>query len=249
MRLKGKVALITGGAMGIGATMARLFAREGAKVVIGDILEAEGHQLAGEVAAGGGEALFLPLNVTVEKSWQDFISTALAHYGKLDILVNNAGILRATNLEETTEEIWEQVMAVNVKGMFLGIKHALPEIRKAGGGSIVNISSTSGLLGRPSRVAYGPSKGAVRTFTRAIALEQAKEGIRANCILPGTIETLMSQTFLADPAVRGERVKEIPLGRLGRPEDVAYAALYLASDESAFVTGAELIVDGGLCAQ
>ena len=264
MRLEGKVALITGGARGIGAAMAKVFAREGAKVVIGDILEAEGHQVEGEIAEAGGEALFVPLDVTQEEEWRHAIDTTIARYGKLNILVNNAAILRMVEedgvrrrmgVEETSPEVWEETIAVNAKGTFLGTKVAIPEMRKAGGGAIVNISSSSGMVGlslsSPSSnsAAYSASKGAARSFTRAIAIEHAKDGIRANSIYPGIVETDMNRDTLAKPGVREAWLRYVPLARLGHPEDIAYGALYLASQESSFVTGAELVIDGGFTAQ
>ena len=249
MRLENKVALISGGARGMGAVEARLFAKEGAKVVIGDMLEDEGRKVEAEINEVGGECLFVPLDVSNEGAWQRAVSEAVSRFGKLDILVNNAGIYRAHDVLETTSAEWDQVMDINAKGVFLGTKHAIPEMRKAGGGSIVNISSVAGLVGSKETTAYTASKGAVRLLTKSTAIQYASEGIRANSIHPGTIETPMTERLLADQARREDRMNRTPLGRLGRPEDVAYGALYLASDEASFVTGSELVIDGGRTAQ
>jgi NAD(P)-dependent dehydrogenase (short-subunit alcohol dehydrogenase family) len=249
MRLENKVVLISGGARGMGAAEAKLFAGEGAKVVIGDVLEDEGRRTEAEVGESGGECLFVRLDVTSESDWREAVAAAVARFGKLDVLVNNAGIHRTETVEETGEELWDQVMEINAKGVFLGTKHAIPEMRKAGGGSIVNISSVAGLVGNTHAAAYSASKGAVRLFTKATAIQYAGEGIRANSIHPGTIETLMTAPMLATGAYRRNRMEQTPLARIGRPEDVAYGALYLASDESSFVTGSELVIDGGRTAQ
>ena len=249
MRLENKVALISGGAKGMGATEAKLFAREGAKVVIGDILEWEGHQTEAEINETGGECLFVHLDVTNEQDWQRAVAATVARFGRLDVLVNNAGIYpREPRLEDTGEELWDRIMEINAKGVFLGTKHAIPEIRKAGGGSIINISSTAGLVGY-LQAAYSASKGAVRLFTKSTAIQYAKEGIRANSIHPEIIETPGTAAVLSQEAYRQNRMESIPLGRLGQPEDVAYGALYLASEESSFVTGSELVIDGGWTAQ
>ena len=245
MRLENKVALISGGARGMGAVEAKLFVSEGARVVIGDILEEEGGRTEAEINESGGECLFVRLDVTSESDWQRAVEATVARFGKLDVLVNNAGIYRTERVEETSEELWDQVMEINAKGVFLGTKCAIPEMRKAGGGSIINISSVAGLVGNHMSAAYSSSKGAVRLFTKSTAIQYAGEGIRANSIHPGTIETLMTAPMLADEEYRQDRVTRTPLGRLGRPEDVAYGALYLASDESSFVTGSELVIDGG----
>jgi cyclopentanol dehydrogenase len=218
-------------------------------LVIGDILEEEGRQTEAQINESGGECLFVRLDVTREDDWQRAVAATVARFGKLDILVNNAGIHRLAKVEETSEEMWDQVMEINAKGVFLGTKHAIPEMRKAGGGSIVNISSVAGLVGNPGAAAYGASKGAVRLFTKATAIQYAREGIRANSIHPGTIETLMTAPMLATEAYLKNRLENTPLARIGRPEDVAYGALYLASDESSFVTGSELVIDGGRTAQ
>ena len=245
MRLENKVALISGGARGMGATEAKLFVTEGARVVIGDVLEEEGRRTEAEINETGGECLFIRLDVTSASDWQRAVAATVARFGKLDVLVNNAGIYRTERVEETSEELWDQVMEINAKGVFLGTKYAIPEMRKAGGGSIINISSVAGLVGNHMSAAYSSSKGAVRLFTKSTAIQYASEGIRANSIHPGTIETLMTAPMLADEEYRQDRVTRTPLGRLGRPEDVAYGALYLASDESSFVTGSELVIDGG----
>ena len=245
MRLENKVALISGGARGMGATEAKLFVSEGARVVIGDVLEEEGRRTEAEINETGGECLFIRLDVTSESDWQRAVAATVARFGKLDVLVNNAGIYRTERVEDTSEELWDQVMEINAKGVFLGTKYAIPEMRKAGGGSIINISSVAGLVGNHMSAAYSSSKGAVRLFTKSTAIQYASEGIRANSIHPGTIETLMTAAMLADEEYRQDRVTRTPLGRLGRPEDVAYGALYLASDESSFVTGSELVIDGG----
>ncbi|MCH8350590.1 MAG: glucose 1-dehydrogenase [Chloroflexi bacterium] len=249
MRLENKVVFISGGARGMGAAEARLFAGEGARVVIGDTLEDEGRQTEAQINESGGECLFVRLDVTSETGWQDAIAATVARFGKLDVLVNNAGIYRTETVEETSGELWDQVMEVNAKGVFLGTKCAIPEMKKAGGGSIINISSVAGLVGNTMSAAYTASKGAVRLFTKSTAIQYASDGIRANSIHPGTIETPMTAHLLAEESHRRNRLERTPLGRLGRPEDVAYGALYLASDESSFVTGSELVIDGGRTAQ
>ena len=254
-RLDGKVALISGGARGQGAVEARLFAREGAKVAIGDILEAEGLQVEAEINESGGECLFVRLDVTSEQHWLHAVESTVARFGKLDVLVNNAGIDsprgpdgQRFTIENLAEAQWDRVMDVNAKGVFLGTKYAIPEMRKAGGGSIINISSVAGMVGGTT-TAYGASKGAVRIFTKATAIQYAKEGIRANSVHPGVIVTDMTADMLADEAERQFHLARHPIGRLGIAEDVAYGVLFLATDESSFVTGSELVIDGGLTAQ
>ena len=250
MRLKDKVVLISGGARGMGACEARLFAREGARVVIGDLRENEGRTVAAEIVANGGEALFVRLDVTNENDWERAVAAAVDRFGKLDVLVNNAGVGGAGRLEETKLEDWNRVMEVNSTGVFLGTKAAIPAMRRAGGGSIINISSQLGLVGMDdSSPQYQASKGAVRLLTKLTAVQYAKEKIRANSVHPGPVVTPMTEARRADPAVYQRMVSRIPLGRYGEPEDVAYGVLYLASDESSFVTGSELVIDGGWTAQ
>jgi NAD(P)-dependent dehydrogenase (short-subunit alcohol dehydrogenase family) len=250
MRLEGKVAIISGGARGMGAVEARLFAKEGAKVVIADILEDEGRKLEAEIEAAGGKALFVRLDVTCESDWQDAVATAVRRFGKLDVLVNNAGISGRGKVEDTTVEDWDRVMAVNAKGVFLGTKAAIPAMRQAGGGSIINISSQLGLVGTEhSSPQYQASKGAVRLLTKATAIQYAKAGIRVNSVHPGPIVTPMTETARADPERYQMMLSRIPMGRYGQPEEVAYGVLYLASDESTYMTGSELVIDGGWTAQ
>ena len=250
MRLEGKVALISGGARGQGAVEAKLFAREGAKVVFGDILDESGKQVEAEIHEAGGEAAYVHLDVTREDDWRTAVNTAIDRYGKLDILVNNAGILIRKGIEDTTEEDWGRIMGVNAKGAFLGTKHSIPAMRQAGGGSIVNISSTAGLVASPSGSAsYTASKGAVRLLTKSTAVQYAKEGIRCNSIHPGPIDTDMIQETLTDPAKLEERMQRLPMGRVGTADEIAYGVLYLASEEASFVTGSELVIDGGTTAQ
>jgi cyclopentanol dehydrogenase len=250
MRLSGKVVLISGGARGMGAAEARLFAREGAKIVIGDVLEAEGKGVQAEIERAGGQALFTRLDVTREDEWQRAVELATSRFGALNVLVNNAGIGAASKIENTTEQAWDTVMAVNAKGVFLGTKAAIPAMRRAGGGSIVNISSQLGLVGMDdSSPQYTASKGAVRLLTKTTALQYARDRIRCNSVHPGPIITPMTEGRRADPAVYQRMLSRIPLGRYGEAEEVAYAVLYLASDESAWVTGSELVIDGGWTAQ
>lgn len=249
-RLAGKVALISGGARGQGAVEARMFTREGAKVVFGDILDAEGKQVEAEIRAEGGEATYVHLNVTREADWQQAVRTAESQYGKLDILVNNAGIAIRGSIEATSEDEWDRIMAINMKGVFLGTKHAIPAMRKAGGGSIINISSGAGIAPQPdTSAAYAATKGGVRLFTKATAVQHAKEHIRCNSVHPGPIDTPMVRGPQTDPARVDVLVGRVPLGRLGTSEEIAYGVLYLASDEASFVTGAELVIDGGRTAQ
>ena len=250
MRLENKVALISGGARGMGAEEAMLFAREGASLVIGDILEEEGRKTEAQINENGGKCLFVRLDVTSEDDWRRAVGAAVARFGKLDVLVNNAGIFPLGQVEGTSQEMWDRVLAINAKGVFLGTKYAIPEMRKAGGGSIINISSIAGLVGSGRAAAYSALKGAVRLFTKATAIQYAGDGIRANSVHPGIIETLMTAgSLLSDEANRRRHIARAPLGRLGQPEDVAYGVLYLASDESSFVTGSELVIDGGRTAQ
>jgi NAD(P)-dependent dehydrogenase (short-subunit alcohol dehydrogenase family) len=250
MRLAGKVALISGGARGMGAAEARLFASEGAKVVIGDILEVLGRTVEAEIKASGGEAVFVPLDVTREVDWQQAVRTAVDRFGPLNILVNNAGVSGHGRVESVTLEEWNRVMDINSTGVFLGTKTAIPAMRQAGGGSIINISSQLGLVGVDnSSPQYQASKGAVRLLTKATAMQYAGEGIRVNSVHPGPIETPITEARRADPEMVALTLARIPLGRYGKSEDVAYGVLYLASDESSFMTGSELVIDGGWTAQ
>ena len=244
MRLKGKVALITGGARGMGAAEARLFAAEGAKVVLGDVLDQQGKEVETDINSSGGQALFATLDVTDAANWQSVIDAAVSKFGKLNVLVNNAGILVREELEEGTEEGWNRTMDVNAKGVYFGMQYAVPHMRKAGGGSIINISSISGIvsLGYP---AYNASKGAVRLLTKNIAIQYAKENIRVNSIHPGVIKTSMMD---GDTRASEDWDRMIPLGRFAEPIEVAYGALFLASDESSYMTGSELVIDGGFTA-
>jgi NAD(P)-dependent dehydrogenase (short-subunit alcohol dehydrogenase family) len=250
MRLAGKVALISGGARGLGASEARLFAREGARVVLGDVLEAEGRAVEAEIRSAGGDALFVGLDVTDEGDWERAVARTVERYGKLDVLVNNAGVGAQGRIEDTTVKDWDHVMDVNAKGVFLGTRAAIPAMRRAGGGSIVNISSQLGLVGTDnSSPQYQASKGAVRLLTKATAIQYARERIRANSVHPGPIVTAMTERRRAEPETYRTMLSRIPLGRFGEPDEVAYGVLYLASDESAFVTGSELVIDGGWTAQ
>jgi NAD(P)-dependent dehydrogenase (short-subunit alcohol dehydrogenase family) len=250
VRLAGKVALISGGARGMGASEAILFAREGARVVMGDILDAEGKAVEAEIAGKGGEAVYVRLDVTSEADWERAVGTALARFGRLDVLVNNAGVGGGSLLEHTTAAAWDHGMDVNAKGVFLGTKAAIPAMRRSGGGSIVNISSQLGMVGlERSSPQYQASKGAVRTLTKLTAVQYARERIRANSVHPGPIVTPMTEARRGDPGHYEYMVSRIPLGRYGEPDEVAYGVLYLASDESSFVTGSELVIDGGWTAQ
>ena len=248
-RLEGKVALISGGARGQGACEGRLFAQEGAKVVLTDILDEEGEAVAAEIRQQGGDAIYVRLDVTQEQQWQDVIQATVDRYGKLDILVNNAGIFPMVRVEDTSVELWEQVMDINVTGVFLGTKHAIPAMRAAGGGSIINISSVAGLVGGSRAAAYSASKGAVRILTKGTAVQYAADGIRANSVHPGIIVTQMTEELLSDESAREQRLTGTPIGRFGTVDDVAYGVLFLASDESSYVTGSELVIDGGSTAQ
>ena len=256
-RLDGKVALISGGARGQGATEAKLFAREGAKVVIGDLLDEEGQRVDAEIRESGGEATYTHLDVTSEADWVAAVETAVTRFGKLDILVNNAGIVGRTaggervSIENATVAAWDRLMGVNAKGVFLGTKCAIPEMRKAGGGSIINISSVAGLVGdsKPGSGAYPASKGAVRLLTKATAIQYAGEWIRCNSVHPGLIETPMTDLTFPTAEDREERIAITPIRRIGTSEDIAYGVLYLASDESSYITGTELVIDGGFTAQ
>jgi cyclopentanol dehydrogenase len=258
MRLEGKVALITGAAtgisgeiQGIGGAAAWLFSREGAKVVVADIDDELGRKTVDQIRGERGDALFLHLDVRREDEWAAAVRTAVSTYGRLDILVNNAGTgtEAAQTVEHTTVEIWDGQMAVHAKGAFLGIKHSIPEMRAAGGGSIVNVSSMHGIVGTSSVTAYQAAKGAVRILTKAAAIQYARDGIRVNSVHPGYTMTPMIADTLSKPEVLRARLTEVPMGRVAASAEIAYAILYLASDESSYVTGAELVIDGGVTAQ
>ena len=248
MRLAGKVALITGAARGQGAAEARLFLREGASVVFSDIREEEGRALEAELNETPGSARFLRQDVSKAEDWDRAVRTAVEEFGKIDILVNNAAILTLETTEETTEEAWNHVMAVNSTSVMLGTKAVVPEMRKAGGGSIINISSLSAMTAMPWAAAYHASKGAVRIYTKVAAMEFAKDKIRVNSVHPGAIDTPMRTENYSDDVLDTLDAR-VPLGTIGEPDDIAYGVLYLGSDESRYVTGIELVIDGGLLAQ
>ena len=249
MRLESKVAIITGGANGMGESEAKLFAAEGAKVVIADVLEQDGRKVEAEIAETGGEAVFVHLDVTDEEEWKEVIAATVSRYGKLDILVNNAGISGSTSPETMDTEAWDNLMEINAKGVFLGIKHAIPEMQKAGGGSIVNISSISGMVGQEyTHMGYNASKGAVRILTKSAAVQQAKNGIRVNSVHPGVMPPMLTSRVTAEPSLRQKMIDSVPMAREGKREEVANAVLFLASDDASYITGAELPVDGGFTA-
>ena len=246
-RLQGKVALISGGARNQGAVEAKVFAAEGAKVVFGDILDADGEAVEAEIRKVGGDAHYMHLDVTREDDWKAAIAYATGTYGGLDILINNAAILvPRVPIEDRTAEEWDRVMAVNVKGVFLGTKYAIPAMRASGGGSIVNISSVAG-IGQSSHQepAYAASKGAIRIFSKVTATQHAVDNIRCNSVHPGPVDTEMFRNAFADPDALAQRLARVPMNRAGTVDEIVNGVLFLASDESSYVTGTELVIDGG----
>ena len=256
MRLEGKVALITGAAaavpgelMGFGGAAALLFLREGARVVISDVRDELGERAAAALREVGGDVRYLHLDVTSDSQWKSAIEATLAAYGKLDVLVNNAGISVTAKIEELSEADWDAELSIHAKGVFLGTRAAIPVMRANGGGSIVNISSIMGIVGSPASPAYSAAKGAVRIFTKTTAIQYARDNIRANSVHPGYADTPLTREVFAPERVREALMRKTPMRRLGTAEDIAWGILYLASDESAFVTGSELVIDGGMTAQ
>jgi NAD(P)-dependent dehydrogenase (short-subunit alcohol dehydrogenase family) len=248
MRLAHKVAIITGASSGMGAATARLFAREGAKVVLTDILEAEGHEVTQAIVSAGGQARFVRHDVASEGDWEQALAAALEAHGAIDILINNAGV-SGSDPDRLSMATWERQMSINAKGVFLGMRAVIPEMQKAKSGAIVNISSISGVTGQTFvHMGYNAAKGAVRTMTKAAAVQFAKDGIRVNSVHPGLMPPMRTSILSADPKVRAGMLKAVPMGRDGRVEEVAYANLFLASDEASYITGVELPVDGGFLA-
>ena len=256
MRLKGKVALITGAAaavpgelMGFGGATADLFVREGASVVISDIDDALGERAAEAMRRGGADVHYARLDVTSAGDWESVVEAVMSRHGRLDVLVNNAGTVVSTRIETLSEDQWDMELAVHAKGVFLGTRCAIPAMRAGGGGSIVNVSSVMGIVGSPTSPAYSAAKGAVRLFTKTTALQYARENIRVNSVHPGYADTPMTVEEFSDPEVRGKLIAQTPMRRLGTAADIAWGILYLASEESAFVTGSELVIDGGMTAR
>lgn len=253
-RVQGKVALVTGASLGLGRAAAVMLANEGARVVLTDVKAEEGGQVAEEIVAGGGEAMFLRQDVASEEEWRRVMASVASRFGPLDVLVNNAGVALGASVEDTSIEQWHWLMGINLDGVFLGTRYAIAAM-KSRGGSIINLSSIEGLIGDPNLAAYNASKGGVRLLTKSAALHCAKAGygIRVNSIHPGYIRTPMVEGYIAaqpDPSAAEAAIAALhPLGHIGEPNDIAYGVLYLASDESKFVTGAELVIDGGYTAQ
>jgi len=247
MRLAGKVAIITGAANGLGRDNARLFAKEGAKVAVADIDKENGQKIVRDIVASGGEAIFVYLDVSQEQDWATAVKTTVSKYGKIDILVNNAGIsIKSPSFHETPLDVWESVYGTNAKGTFLGTRAVIPEMKKVGCGSIVNISSVSALVGGDNAAVYHASKGAQTAFTRAVAVEFGRDAIRCNAVCPGSFNAGILKRFVTDPRIWERNVKMVPLKRRGEPCEESLAVLYLASDESTYTTGIELVIDGGL---
>ena len=247
MRLKDKVAIVTGGAHGMGEAEARLFAEEGAAVVVADVLSELGEAVAADIGAGQGRAMFVRTDVTAETDWKNLISRTIETYGRLDILVNNAGISGSSVGGDLSLEGWDRLMSVNATGVFLGTTLAAQEMAKAGKGSIVNISSIMGLVGgAEGHPGYSASKGAVRLLTKSAAVRWGPQGVRVNSVHPGYLPAMLNGT---NAGGRAAKIPSTPLGRLGEPIEVAYGVLFLASDEASFVAGTELVIDGGFTAQ
>jgi len=252
MRLDGKVAIITGSAsgisgevMGFGGATANLFANEGAKVVVTDVNEIMGEKTARQLNDKGHDSIFVKLDVSDESDWVNVIDVTVKEFGKLDILVNNAGIGGPSVIEDTDVRLWDRQFDVMAKGTFLGTKHSIPELRRTKKGSIVNVSSVFGMVGSLGDSVYSAAKGAIRTFTKAAAVQYAKDGIRVNSVHPGWGLTPMTADSYKDKTVWGPKLATVPMGRLARPEEIGYGILFLASDEASFITGAELVIDGG----
>jgi NAD(P)-dependent dehydrogenase (short-subunit alcohol dehydrogenase family) len=251
MRLRDKVCLITGGGSGIGRTSCLLFAREGAKVVAVDLKLESAEETVREIAEGGGEARAFAADVSKAKDAEGMVRFAEETYGRLDVVFNNAGVFHPDDdsVTNTSEEIWDFVINVNLKGVFLGCKYAIPALLRAGGGSIINTASFVAVMGAAApQIAYTASKGGVLSMTREIAVELARRNIRANALCPGPVETPLLRELLSDPARRQRRLVHIPSGRFARAEEIANAALFLASDESSYVNGSTFLVDGGITA-
>ena len=248
VRLKDKVAIITGAASGIGKATAKLFAEHGAKVVVADIDKDGGSQAVTQIQNGGNEAIFVETDVTLKVDTEQMVAQTVETYGKLDILFNNAGIAMRLPVAELPEEDWHRCLDVNLTGVFLCAKAAIPAMLKNGCGSIINMSSIYGVVGADVRAAYVASKGGVTNLTRGMALDYAENNIRVNCICPGFVETPLVAGVIKTPEEYQALADKHPMRRLGQPEEIAYGALYLASDESAFVTGIALPIDGGYTA-
>lgn len=254
-RVQDKVALVTGGAVGLGEAMCRMLAKEGAKVVITDLKDEEGKAVAESIVKDGGEAVYFHQDVSSEEDWKTVLDQTLERYSGLDIVVNNAGVALGATAEDTTLEDWRWLMSINLDGVFLGTRYAIKAMKDRGGGSIVNLSSIEGLIGDSNLAAYNASKGGVRIFTKSAALHCAKSGynIRVNSVHPGYIWTPMVEGYLRSVGDVDEGRKALdslhPVGHVGEPNDIAYGVLYLASGESKFVTGSELVIDGGYTAQ
>jgi cyclopentanol dehydrogenase len=250
-RLDGKVALVTGAARGLGAAQALGLMREGARVIFGDLADADGTKLEAEMIAAGGDCRYLHMDVSSEADWRAAVETTVNRYGQLNVLVNNAGIvIPRVPIEQRTVEEWDQVMAVNLRSVFLGTKYVLPEMRRAGGGSIVNISSLAGIgQSQHQEPAYATSKAAVRMLSKVTATQHAHENIRCNSLHPGPVDGGMLHRFLSDPKALAQRLTRVPMGRLARIEEIVAGVVFLASDESSYMTGSELVIDGGALAQ
>ena len=248
-RLEGKIAIVTGAGMGMGRSEAMLFANEGATVIVTDINESAGQDTTAAIISVGGKAVFKKLDVSDEKNWQSVVNEAISEFGKVDVLVNNAGILYFKSLEDTSSEEWDKIFNVNAKGVFFGCKYIIPAMQKAGKGSIINVSSIYGLIGAPNAAAYEATKGAVLQLTKAAACDLAKYNIRVNSVHPGLIDTPMVADVMKDPVATKEVLCTTIMGRPAHPMEVALPVLMLASDESSYMTGAELVVDGGYTAR
>lgn len=249
MRLKNKIAIITGAGSGIGRAIALAFSEEGAKIVIADWSEKGGKGTVEQIKKQGGEAVFVKTDVSKSSDIDEMVKSCLDNFGRVDILVNNAGIYRTYNLHEMSEKDWDKVIAVNLKSVFLGSKRVIPEMFKQGKGKIINTTSIAGLVGFAQSGAYCASKGGIIALSKEMAVEYAPKKINVNCIAPGVIKTAMTKDMIADPQTKEFLENSTPYPRLGEPEDIAQAAVYLASDESDFVNGGVLVVDGGWIAK